>query len=256
MDTIVMVAFFGPFILLALVEALWPANRYTVERSGLWMLKGLLWFASSFVISSYLPIWVDGWLAPFALFDLSSLGIWGTIPAILVFQLLGYGYHRALHAVPALWRLHQTHHSSERIDMFSAYVFHPLDIVGWTLVGSITAVGVTGVAVEAAVASALINNAMALLGHANLKTPRWLGYIVARPENHALHHARGVHHYNFADLPLIDMMFGTFRNPESFTGEAGFWDGASNRILTLVTGRPVEKSDAHAEPAANALNMT
>ena len=242
LDTLVTVAFFGPLVLLALIEWRWPGSRYTVGRSWTWMLKGGLWFASSFVISSYIPVWVDGWLAQYALLDLSWLGIWGTVPAIIAFQLVGYAYHRALHGVPFLWRFHQTHHASERIDMFSTFVFHPVDMAGWTMVGSIAAVGLTGVAVEAAILSALLNNAAAALGHANIRTPQWLGYIVARPENHALHHARGRHFSNFADFPVIDMMFGTFENPASFPSEAGFADGASNRVFSLLLGLDVSNT--------------
>jgi sterol desaturase/sphingolipid hydroxylase (fatty acid hydroxylase superfamily) len=51
--------------------------------------------------------------------------------------------------------------------------------------------------------------------HANLRTPRWLGYIIQRPESHGIHHERGLHAFNYADLPLWDMVFGTFRNPRT-----------------------------------------
>jgi sterol desaturase/sphingolipid hydroxylase (fatty acid hydroxylase superfamily) len=260
METIIYVGFFGPLLTLALVEWIWPGSRYTVGRSWRWMLKGGLWFACSFAISTYIPLWVDGWLSAHALLDLSWLGLWGLIPAVLAYELLGYGYHRALHEIPALWRLHRTHHSSERIDMYSTFVFHPLDIAGWTLLSSVTAIGITGVSVEAAIASALLNNAVAALGHTNLRTPRWLGYIVARPENHALHHARGVHYYNFADFPIIDMMFGTFRSPETFPAEAGFRDGASDRIGGLLLGldvtRAPEPDPAWSVPVPSSLDGT
>lgn len=61
--------------------------------------------------------------------------------------------------------------------------------------------------------------------HANIRTPRWLGYLIQRPESHAVHHGRGIHRYNYADLPLWDIIFGTFRNPETATGEVGFYRG-------------------------------
>jgi sterol desaturase/sphingolipid hydroxylase (fatty acid hydroxylase superfamily) len=41
----------------------------------------------------------------------------------------------------------------------------------------------------------------------------WLGYFIERPESHSLHHQRGVHRHNDADLPVLDMLFGTFHNP-------------------------------------------
>ena len=67
--------------------------------------------------------------------------------------------------------------------------------------------------------------------HTNVKTPRWLGYIIVRPENHMLHHAREKHHSNYSDLPIVDMLFGTFENPKDPPAEFGFWDGASTRVV-------------------------
>jgi hypothetical protein len=58
--------------------------------------------------------------------------------------------------------------------------------------------------------------------HANIRTPRWLGYLIQRPESHAVHHGRGIHR-------------GTFRNPQRAPSQAGFYDGASARLGTLLT---------------------
>jgi sterol desaturase/sphingolipid hydroxylase (fatty acid hydroxylase superfamily) len=86
--------------------------------------------------------------------------------------------------------------------------------------------------------------------HANIKTPRWLGYIVQRPESHCVHHERGVHRFNYSDLPLWDMVFGTFRNPAEWRGEAGFYKGASSRILAMLLGRDVSTPPSGSESAA------
>ena len=56
----------------------------------------------------------------------------------------------------------------------------------------------------------------------NIRTPRLLGYLIQRPEQHGLHHERDVHAYNYASLMLWDLLFGTFRNPESFPTQYGF----------------------------------
>jgi hypothetical protein len=82
---------------------------------------------------------------------------------------------------------------------------------------------------------------LAMFQHANIRTPRWIGYIVVRPESHAAHHQRGVHAFNYCDLPAIDMLFGTFRNPPAFEGQAGFWDGASARLGAMLAGRDVSE---------------
>ena len=48
---------------------------------------------------------------------------------LLLFELGGYAYHRLAHAVPALWRLHEIHHSSETMDWLASFRQHPLEIV-------------------------------------------------------------------------------------------------------------------------------
>ena len=55
----------------------------------------------------------------------------------------------------------------------------------------------------------------------------------------AVHHARGIHAYNYGNFPLWDVLFGTFRNPATFPQEAGFWDGASARVGAMLLGRDV-----------------
>jgi sterol desaturase/sphingolipid hydroxylase (fatty acid hydroxylase superfamily) len=72
--------------------------------------------------------------------------------------------------------------------------------------------------------------------HANIKTPRWLGYLIQRPESHSVHHQRGRHAMNYSRLPIFDILFGTFENPEYFQSESGFYPGASRRILAMLGG--------------------
>ena len=43
---------------------------------------------------------------------------------------------------------------------------------------------------------------------------------------------------------VIDMLFGTYENPETFEGEAGFYDGASNRVVDMLLGRDVSEPEA------------
>jgi len=75
--------------------------------------------------------------------------------------------------------------------------------------------------------------------HANIRTPRWLGYLVQRPESHGVHHGRGIHRYNYSDLPLWDMLFGTFRNPAARETpvSAGFYRGGSARLGAMLAFR-------------------
>jgi sterol desaturase/sphingolipid hydroxylase (fatty acid hydroxylase superfamily) len=75
--------------------------------------------------------------------------------------------------------------------------------------------------------------------HTNIRTPHWLGYIVTRPESHAVHHQRGVHAYNYGDIPLFDIVLGTFRNPREWQEEAGFFDGSSRQMGPMLIGKEI-----------------
>jgi len=75
--------------------------------------------------------------------------------------------------------------------------------------------------------------------HLNVRTPQWLGYVIQRPESHSGHHERGIHARNYSDLPFWDIVFGTFHNPREFTGECGFYDGGSKKVLPLLFGREI-----------------
>lgn len=226
------------FSALLVWERLAPARPMPAPRG--WWPRVIGAMLGYLMLSSYLPmLWAET-LAPLQLFDLSG---WPTLAAaaagVLAYELLGYGYHRAMHRYTPLWRLlHQMHHSAERLDVSSAFWFSPFDMIGWTLVNSI-AFTVMGLPPAAATPAILFISFLALFQHANVHTPQWLGYLVQRPESHSLHHSTGVHRHNYSDLPVFDMIFGSFRNPAQHARETGFWHGASARVLDMLLLRDV-----------------
>jgi sterol desaturase/sphingolipid hydroxylase (fatty acid hydroxylase superfamily) len=230
--------FFGLFAGLWTLEALKPARE--LPRIAGHRARGLVALLAFFLISSYLPYVVGPTFEPLRIADLSSLGTWGGAALVmLLYQALGYAYHRSMHASNVLFRaLHQGHHSAERLDVASAFYFGPLDMVGWTLVSTL-ALTLLGVTPEATVAFVLAGSFLSIFQHANIATPRWLGYFIQRPESHSHHHARGVHEKNYADLPIFDLLFGTFHNPERFASATGYYDGASARVADLVLMRDI-----------------
>ena len=52
--------------------------------------------------------------------------------------------------------------------------------------------GAVGLTPEAVLVVNIFSTFRAMFTHANIRTPRWLGYLIARPEMHAIHHERGV----------------------------------------------------------------
>ncbi|HET6149235.1 MAG TPA: sterol desaturase family protein [Polyangia bacterium] len=228
-----------PFIYLLFLglERLVPARPLApIPR---WRLKGLLFFLLGGLLVGGLPA---AW-TPFArahrLLNLEGLGTWaGAAVAIVVNDLLGYAVHRLRHR-PPLWRLHQMHHSAERLDVAGAFYFHPLDTVVYAFTATFLSSFLVGVSAPAAALAGSFGFLIAVFEHANVRTPRWLGFIVQRPEAHAIHHQRGVHGFNYGGLALWDAVFGTYRNPRTWDGQAGFWDGASRQLWALLVGTDV-----------------
>ena len=235
------------FAVLALVERVRPA-RVLPAVAG-WRTKGVAFLLLSIAISSSTPLLWDAWLGEHRLFDARGLGdVGGALCGFVVYEGVVYVWHRAMHRFGFLWRsFHQLHHSAERVDVFGAFYFHPLDAIGFSFATSLSLVGIVGLTAPAAVAASLLLMFCNLFQHANVRTPRWLGYVVQRPESHGVHHQRGVHAYNYSDLPLWDLVFGTFRNPDRCEAEAGFYDGASRRIVALLAGRDVSGPAVRAE---------
>jgi sterol desaturase/sphingolipid hydroxylase (fatty acid hydroxylase superfamily) len=227
------------FLTLIAVERLRPARPLPRVRG--WRIVGVIAFAITGVVSSSVPLLYQGFVESHRLTDLSWLGLpGGTLLALLVTELAGYWFHRLRHTW-VLWPVHQLHHSAERLDVFGSAYFHPLDIAGESFVGAVASTMLLGVSGEAAALAGLLSVGLSLFQHANVRTPRWLGYVVQRPESHSIHHARGLHAYNYCELPIWDIVFGTFRNPERFEPEAGFYDGASRRIGAMLLGRDVTR---------------
>lgn len=239
MGDLIMGGLLATYVLLLLLDVVKPARKFPAIRG--WRAKGLVFFVLYVVTSSALPLFWDETLGAHRLVDATGLGtIGGAVVGFLVLELVLYAWHRSLHRVPLLWRtFHQMHHSAERIDVFGAFYFSPLDMAGFTMVSSVSLVLLVGVTPEAAIVANAVATLLAMVQHANIRTPHWLGYVVQRPEMHAVHHQRGVHHYNYADLALIDMMFGTFSNPKTWEGAGGFYDGASQRVVDMLLFRDV-----------------
>lgn len=229
----------GLYAALMLWEAVAPARRLPQVPGA--RLRGLVSFVTFFYLSTYLPMLWDDTLARFQLLDLSALGIaGGALVGLLVYELGAYLYHRVLHESDGLFRVvHQMHHSAEALDTYSAYYFSPLDMVGWTGLGSLCLTLGVGLHPTAVTVILVTTSLLAIVQHANIRTPHWLGYVIQRPESHTVHHARGVHAKNYSDLPIWDMLFGTFENPVGYEHATGYYDGASRRVVDMLLGRDV-----------------
>ena len=108
-----------------------------------------------------------------------------------------------------------------RIEIITSFYKHPLEVLANGVLSSAILYLVVGLSPDAAAAVVTLTGLAELVYHWNVSTPHWLGYLFQRPESHCVHHQEGVHPYNYADLPLWDMLFGTFRNPPRWEGRCG-----------------------------------
>lgn len=234
----------GVFIILDMVA---PARRF--HTVPMWRLRGAISAVLYFAIASYAPyLWAD-FLGQYQLIDASGLPLWASIPiGLLVAQFIQYWWHRALHSSDMMWRVfHQMHHSAERMDIWGALWFHPMDALGFTFAASFALTIPLGIDPLAGGIVAVMAGVADIFTHANLKTPRWLGWFIHRPESHGLHHQRGRHTGNFGVLTIWDQIFGTFENPRKWNGEAGFYDGSSARVAEMLMFRDVSEAKRPAE---------
>jgi len=218
------------------IEMLAPARRFPAQRGWRWL--GLAFLLAMAMVTSIVPLLIPAdWLARHRLLDGTGLGVvGGTVAGYAVLSFLSYWWHRGVHRVDFLWRgFHQIHHAPQRVDMAGAALFHPLESVVFALLGIVATTLVLGLDPLAAALTGYVASFYSFFQHWNVRTPRWLGVLIQRPESHCLHHERGVHARNFGDLPVWDMLFGTFANPTDFAGDVGF-DAPADRRLGAMLG--------------------
>jgi sterol desaturase/sphingolipid hydroxylase (fatty acid hydroxylase superfamily) len=238
------------------LDLVWRSRRYSAAR--FWRIRATLVTIGIFFFTGYAAAFWGVLLGDFHLLDGAGLGaVGGATLGILVYELIHYGYHRAAHEWNWLWRAgHQMHHSAESLDAFGAFYLHPFDAFMFTTWSSLVFYPLLGLTPEAGVLGALFLTFNAMFQHANIPTPHWLGYLIQRPESHAIHHGRGIHRYNYSDLPLWDLLFGTLRNPRSTeTRSVGFYPGASRRLADMLLGRDVSTPRQQATTAAEPTSV-
>jgi sterol desaturase/sphingolipid hydroxylase (fatty acid hydroxylase superfamily) len=184
----------------------------------------------------------DKWFLEISVFELGSKipAVLGGLISYLIITFVFYWWHRLRHDINALWvTFHQLHHSAQRIEAVTSFYKHPLEIIADSLL--IAAVNHTflGIGMEGAAWTLLYTAVAEYFYHMNIRTPHWLGYIFQRPEMHRVHHERNRHYKNFSDIPLWDMLFGTFENPPVNNKLCGFRPEREEKFLTMLMFRNV-----------------
>jgi sterol desaturase/sphingolipid hydroxylase (fatty acid hydroxylase superfamily) len=246
------------FFAMLAIEALFRTGR-PWPRIPWWRAQGVAFFIVVAAVNVLLPSLVPPAVASHHLFDAARLGLFGSVVVgYLALSLAAAVVHRAYHRYPLLWRVfHQLHHAPQRLDTPGAVVFTPQEMIVNVALSVLVLVFLLGLNPLAAAITGYVAVFYSLFQHWNVYTPRWLGWLIQRPESHGVHHRRGFHAYNYSDLPLWDMAWGTFRNPRRFMGDVGFEQAESRRFGAMLLARDVNAaalgagSRGRVDPAGN-----
>jgi sterol desaturase/sphingolipid hydroxylase (fatty acid hydroxylase superfamily) len=131
--------------------------------------------------------------------------------AFVLFDLVSYAVHRALHRSDALWSFHKVHHSTLELDGLAQTRAHMgenmLRFVPGQIVMFLIGIPVAEVAPVLAVAAIY-----GVFDHSNLGVNfRWAESVFVTPRLHRRHHVPSTSNKNFGPVFTIwDRMFGTF----------------------------------------------
>ncbi len=201
------------------------AVRQLLRLMGLLPAIGSAWWGATWVVrrldaalGAPPPIEAPGWL----------LVAGYTLTLFVAWDLSRYVLHRLMHEVPALWQLHQVHHSAEVLTPLTFFRVHPLESVLYEARGALVTAGVAGVwfylfrgAVEPATLLGVhalgfvMNAATGNLRHSHV----WLGFgsferLLVSPAQHQLHHGLDAAEYgvNYGTwLAVWDRLGGSWR---------------------------------------------
>ncbi|HET7843944.1 MAG TPA: sterol desaturase family protein [Xanthomonadales bacterium] len=210
----------------------WPPQRG-------WELLGVACFMLQTLINGAVSASLGRLFPGVHAFDAMQLGLAGAIAVGFLVQTLGNALlHRAYHASDFLWRfVHQAHHAPARMGVSGVMLQSPAEMLCAAVMFVATTRFVLGLDPVATMACAAIASFYGMFQHANLRTPRWLGFVIQRPEQHCEHHRRGVHAGNYSDFPPWDLCWNAFSNPHDFVGELGF--GGATGVVAVLAGRDV-----------------
>lgn len=150
-----------------------------------------------------------------------------------------YWWHRLRHANGFWVVFHQVHHSPARIEVLTSFYKHPVEILADSLITAVFIFGVLGGTAEAAAWTSFFGATGEYFYHSNIRTPKWLGYFIQRPEHHSIHHELDVHKYNYGDITWWDRLFGTFKEADDFAPRCGFPRNNERHLWQMLRFRDV-----------------
>ncbi|PKM07870.1 MAG: sterol desaturase [Gammaproteobacteria bacterium HGW-Gammaproteobacteria-4] len=152
------------------------------------------------------------WVYRYRWFDVPG-NVWGIAALVIAQDFFYYWFHRASHRIRWMWASHVTHHSSQRLNLSTAFrqsITYPISGM-WLFWLPLAWIGFAPTNIIAVVA---INLGFQFFVHTQaIGKLGWLEYVFNTPTHHRVHHARnpGYIDRNYAGVLIVwDKLFGTF----------------------------------------------
>ncbi len=199
-----------------LLERMRPARRLP-ERAAIFNVVYMI--AATLLQGAISPLFLGGTAVVVGalgggLLVLPSAGL-GLVPAALAYvvtvDFFEYIFHRAQHAIPALWAMHSLHHSDPAMNVTTASRHFWLEqaIKSVTIYLAVSLIFVAPPLVILIYALVAYYN---FFSHMNLRVGFGRFVLLNSPQNHRIHHSSQPAHRdkNFAGLfPIFDILGGT-----------------------------------------------
>jgi len=242
---------FSGMIFIAILERIFP--HYQLPKIDGWMLRVSFFNILQLlivIIGSY--TWEHYISQGYSFYNFSenfSPFVCGLI-AYFIMTWIFYWWHRLRHESEFMWCVfHQFHHSPERIEVLTSFYKHPLEVIMNSIVITILVYPILGLTIEGNMWLSVFGGLGEFFYHMNIKTPYWVGYFIQRPESHCLHHQRDKRVcYNYSDIPLWDILGGTFKNPTNEDMnrlKIGFSKEREHRVKDMLHCKNILKSKNH-----------
>lgn len=215
-------------IVFVFIERVWPLRSEQLTLRREWRLD-LAYYAFNHVMvgvvllaTTYFSETLFGWAVNDRLQALiRTQPVWlQFIEVLFVADLTQYAGHRVMHENPRLWRFHAVHHCPAQMDWLSGSRMHFAEVL-FIRALVITPVYLLGFAESAINGYVIWVGIQGVLIHSNTRIPfGWLGHLFVTPHFHHWHHAadaEAIDKNYAANLPVIDMLFGTY------VGNQGRW---------------------------------
>lgn len=229
----------GSALFFIVLERVFPA-RQLPESPYWWLRIAIINTVQAVIVVTGGYTW-ESYLKQHSLFSISSIipsNIFGGLLGYFAITFVFYWWHLARHKSDFLWRtFHQAHHSVNRIETLTSFYKHPLEIIVNSILMSFCCYILLGLNVTQTAWATIFSAVGEYIYHANIRTPRALGYFFQRPEMHRVHHKTGYHHSNYSDLPIWDMLFKTYSNPSNDIQNCGFTNNKELEIKSILFGK-------------------